>query len=300
MARMRVLVTGGTGFVGRWAVASLRQAGHEVLVLSRKHDGHAQTVQGNLLKQGCAEAVVAKLRPEVILHLGWCVEHGTFWHSEENLDWVAATLRLAKAAAKHRVRRFVGVGTCFEYEWPEQSDCKELSTPLKPTSLYAVSKDATRRILTDFLHLAKIEFAWARLFYLFGLFEGPDRLVASIARKLAAGQAAEMSSGFVVRDFIDARDAGAALAALATASLTGPINIGSGESYSIADIARLLARAAGSEAKLHIGALPDRPDEPPRIVAEISRLKFELGFAPQKSTRTRLSETYEWWKNRGT
>ena len=297
---MRILVTGGTGFVGRWAVVSLRQAGHEVFVVSRKSESQAPTVQGNLLETECAEAVAAAIKPEIILHMGWCVEHGTFWHSQENLDWVAATLRLAQAAARHNVRRFIGVGTCFEYDWLALSDCNELSTPLKPTSLYAVSKDAARRILTEFTQLKKIEFAWARLFYLFGPFEGPDRLVASLARKFADGEIAEMSSGSVTRDFLDVRDAGAALAALTTSALTGPINIGSGESHSIADIARLLASAAAGDAKLHIGALPDRPNEPPRIVADIQRLKSELGFARQKSTQTRLSETYDWWKNRGT
>lgn len=297
---MRILVTGGTGFVGRWAVVSLRQAGHEVFVLSRKGESQPQTVQGNLLEAGCAEAVVAAVKPEIVLHIGWCVEHGTFWHSEENLDWVVATLRLAQATARHNVRRFIGVGTCFEYDWPRLSNCNELFTALKPTSLYAVSKDAARRILAEFTQLTKIEFAWARLFYLFGPFERPERLVASISRKFAGGEVAEMSSGLVTRDFLDVRDAGAALAALATSSLTGPINIGSGESHTIADIARLLASAAACNAKLRVGALPDRANEPPRIVADIERLKLELGFTRQKSTQIRLAETYDWWKNRGT
>ena len=297
---MRILVTGGTGFVGRWAVVSLRQAGHEVFVVSRQGESQAQTVQGNLLDIDCADAVVSALRPEIILHIGWCVEHGTFWHSEENLDWVAATLRLAQAAVRHNVRRFIGVGTCFEYDWPALSDCNELSTPLKPTSLYAVSKDAARRILTDFTQLVKIEFAWARLFYLFGPHEGPDRFVSSICRKLAAGEIAQMSSGIKIRDFLDVREAGAALAKIATSGLTGEINIGSGIGHTIGNIGRMLARASGNEAQLRIGAFPDRENEPPRIVADTTRLTEELGFKFQKSVEIRLAETLDWWKQHKT
>ena len=107
------------------------------------------THQGDLLEAGTASRIVKAVRPDVILHLAWNVEHGKFWSSENNLDWQNSTLELARAASEVGIRRFVGVGTCFEYGWPEFADCDETATPLTPTSLYAVTKDSTRRILED-------------------------------------------------------------------------------------------------------------------------------------------------------
>ncbi|MDQ0392175.1 NAD-dependent epimerase/dehydratase family protein [Labrys monachus] len=291
-------MTGGTGFVGRWVVQALRRYGAEVVLCTRGASGEASpgVILADLLDPDAADEVVSRAKPDIILHAAWCVEHGQFWQTPANLDWAAATLRLARAAGRHGVRRFVGIGTCFEYDWPEEGDCIEGRTPIRPTTLYAVTKDATRRILAEYAALQAFEFAWGRLFYLFGPWEHPDRLAASVAIRLARREPAPLSSGSAVRDFIDIRDAGDALAALALSPVQGAVNIASGRGLAIADIAGMLQRAAGQDARLLIGALPDRPNEPPRIVADISRLRDEVGYTPGASTEERLTETYHWWR----
>jgi nucleoside-diphosphate-sugar epimerase len=303
---MRVLLTGASGFVGRAALVALQQRGAEVIAVSRTRPEVADTKfewpkfawqSVDLLDHAATANIVTATRPDAILHLAWTVEHGKFWTTPSNLDWVAATLNLARAAATAGVARFIGTGTCYEYDWPATSNCKERHTPLKPALLYGTSKDATRRILEEFGQAHGLSVAWARLFFLYGPGEGAGRLVPSVASALAAGQPAKCSSGTGLRDFMDVRDVGAGLAALALSNVTGPVNVASGQAISIADIARTLGRLAGRPELVHIGALPDRPGEPPRIVADITRLRDDVGFVPSLSLDQGLAEALDYWKH---
>ncbi|MFT4129078.1 NAD-dependent epimerase/dehydratase family protein [Labrys sp. (in: a-proteobacteria)] len=297
---MRLLVTGGTGFVGRWAAAALVAAGHEVFVTSRSSVTipGCQVIVGNLFEKETIDTALDIAKPEVLLHLAWNVEHGKFWHAAENLDWAAATIRLVASAQKMGVRRMVCAGTCMEYDLSSNLVCSEATTAINPNTLYAVSKDATRRIADEFASVSGFEFAWGRLFFLFGPNEHPNRLVSSIITSLLAGRPALMSSGQQVRDFTDVRDAGEAFAALALSNVRGEVNIASGQALQLRELAHEIHAAMGGIGELRFGALPDRPNEPARIVADIIRLRDEVGFRPIKSIRERLSETVEWWRNR--
>ncbi len=281
---MRVLVTGASGFLGRHAVTRLIAAGHETIAAARTKPNGATAVDWrlcDLLAPGEAARLVWETKPDAVLHLAWTASPGQFWTDPANLDWIGASLALARAAREVGARRFCGAGTCFEYDWPAQGDCRELATPLGAHTLYDAAKDACRRALEAYARQAGLSFAWARLFYFYGPDEHPDRLVASVARALAAGRPARCSSGLAVRDYMDARDAGAALAALVVSPVEGPVNVGSGRGVGIADLARTLGALAGRPELVQLGALPDRADEPPRIVADVGRLTREVGFSPQ-------------------
>ena len=247
----------------------------------------------NLLDAADQAALVEAVRPDIVLHLAWYVEHARFWQAEENLDWVAATAAMIKICKRCGVRRFVGVGTCFEYDWPADGDCDEAATPIRPSTLYGVTKDVVRRLAegADFP-----SFAWARIFHLFGPFEPHQRLVASIARQLVRGQPAATSSGFAVRDFMDVRDAGTALARLALSDVQGAVNVSTGEGQGIRSVASRLAHISGRPDLLTIDPTLDRPHEPPRIVGSARRLTDEVGFTREFDLDRGLAEAYDWWR----
>lgn len=295
---VRVLVTGAGGFVGRFALASLEQTGVDVHAVSRiagRRAGASVWHQADLLVPSECERVVRAVQPNVVLHLAWTTEHGKFWTSPLNVDWAAATLFLSRAAIEHGAHRFVGVGTCFEYQSPNDACCVEASTPLEPTTLYGVAKDSTRRILQSFADERGFELVWARLFFLYGPGEHPDRLVSSVARALVAGEQARCSSGTAVRDYMDVRDAGAALACAALSDYTGPLNIGSGRAARIADVARLVAEIHGRPELLSLGAIADRSNEPPHIVASTERLERQVGFHQERTLEEGLSDALSYW-----
>lgn len=305
MAERRVLVTGAAGLIGRNVVSALRETGVEVHAATRSlahatHDGEVRWHKANLLDHRDRTQLLDAATPHTVIHCAWVTEHGAYWTSPENLDWVGATLSLAREARERGTSRFVGVGTCAEYEWGSAAPLSEASTPLRPRTLYGVAKNATRSVLEAFAAESGFECAWGRVAMLYGAGEHPDRFVASVARALAAGKQAKMSSGTAVRDFLDARDVGGAIAALALSKVAGAVNIASGEAIRLLDAARKLSNLAGKPELLAPGALPDRPGEPQSLVVDATRLRREVGYRPTYTLDQGLSDALAYWRERAT
>jgi len=278
------MLTGATGFIGRHIPALLAARGYDVHVAARGAAPESAGITAHaldLLRQEEAQRLIKDVRPDIIIHTAWYVAHGRFWTAPENTDWLEASTALAAYAAEAGTRRFVGIGTCAEYAtdacdnaypWPE-------ARHIAPATPYGEAKAAFARRLAEMAEgRAHFSHAWARLFHLFGPGENPARLVPSIILALSEGREAQCASGRPVRDFISAQSAAAAIAALAASDVTGPVNIGSGAPISIANLARLIAEIAGRPYLLRLGALADRPNEPPYMVAHTGRLRREVGF----------------------
>jgi len=298
---LRVVVTGSSGFIGEHLCSALHKAGAEVIGISRSQHPQSMmtTARVDLNDADATAAFLDKVRPETIVHLAWSIPRTTFWTSPDNLDCLAMTCSLARSAAECGVRRFVGIGTCFEYDWPNVGVCNEYVTGTRPHTLYDVCKDASRRVLDSLFHSSKTAFAWARIFFLYGPAEDSHRLVASISRDLLAGRPALCSAGDVTRDYLHVADAGAALAALALSDVVGPVNIGSGQGRRISDIVTRLAAVAERSHLLRLGALPTRLGDPERIVADIGRLQAEVGYVPTIALDDGLQSCLSYWRTFG-
>jgi nucleoside-diphosphate-sugar epimerase len=294
----RVLVTGATGLIGRHVAEELSRRGFDVHGGARTTTpiAHVSMHSCDLLDAHAAGALVRTVRPDIIVHSAWVTTHGIYWQSPENRDWLAASLSLIHAANDSGVRRFVGVGTCAEYEPADVESRHETRSVIAPSTLYGATKDELRRAAEQFANTEGMEFAWARAFMLYGAGEHPDRFVASLARALVSGKPARMSSGTAVRDFLDARDAGAAIAGLAASRLTGAVNIGSGRGVSLREVGERLSNIAGHPELLAPGAMPDRPAEPKSLVADVARLRDELGFRPAITLDRGLNDTLDYWR----
>jgi nucleoside-diphosphate-sugar epimerase len=288
----RVLVTGATGFIGRGTLAPLRALGYEVHAVARRERSGAGITWhvADLLDPDATARVVAAARPSHLLHLAWYAEHGRFWTSPENVRWVEATLALMRAFTAAGGRRAVIAGTSAEYDW-DHGFCSEAVTPLRPATLYGIAKDATRRVASAAAEQAGVSLAWGRVFFLYGPGEHPDRLVASVARALMEGRPAETSSGIQVRDFMHVDDVAGAFAVLLDSGAEGAVNIASGEPVRVREVVEELARAAGRPDLPRLGALPDRAGEPPLLVADVRRLRDEVGFTPAWSLPAGLAQT---------
>ena len=291
----RVLVTGASGFVGRPLVAALVAGGVRVEALGCRNAGPELSAvhwhRADLLSPGDVRALLRELRPAVLVHCAWYVEHGRFWSAPENLNWLDASLELAARFFETGGRRFVGIGTCAEYAIQEANDNMPWpeSRKIDPVTLYGRAKaELWRRLLALAERRASAQVVWARLFHLFGESEAPERLVSSIVRSVFAGREACCGSGRLVRDFSSVRFAAEALATLACSRVTGPVNIGSGQPRSIAALSRLVARLSGRPDLLRLGALPDRPDDVPVMVADTKRLRLEVGHGIRPSVEDDL------------
>lgn len=296
---MRILLTGASGFVGRWAIAALAKHKVEVFALSRKPvpaQANIYPLALNVLDGQQIRQVIADIGATCVVHLAWNVGYGSFYSAAANLDWAAASINLYRYAVEAGATRFIGVGSCAEYAPEPGADCDEQTSTISPTSLYGIAKDAVRRVTSAHAQINGVSFAWARLFHLFGPGEDPRRLVPSICLQLARGLRAPISSGNDIRDYMDVRDAAEALVQIVLSNVTGDVNIGSGYGISVADVAHSLENIAGRPGLLRRGVLPDRANEQPRLVANINRLNQEVGFSLSHPLRDRLEETYRMWE----
>lgn len=299
MRPARVLVTGGSGFIGRHVLEPLVRRGFEVhSVTSREPPPRAPRVRwhrADLLDCRGHGDLLAAADPTHLLHLAWYAEHGRFWTSTQNVRWSAATLALVQAFAERGGRRAVLAGSCAEYRWGDRGPLVEDVTPLEPRTLYGTAKNATRAVLAAAADELGLDFAWGRVFFLYGPAEPPGRLVASVARALVAGDRAATGDGTQVRDFLHVADVGAAFAALTDSPVGGTVNIASGEGRTLREVIVAIAAATGREDLLDIGALPSRPGDPHELVADVARLRDEVGFAPTIGLNDGIEQTVAWW-----
>jgi nucleoside-diphosphate-sugar epimerase len=181
-------------------------------------------------------------------------------------------------------------GTCAEYDW-SAGLCRESDTPLRPASLYGAAKLATGTAVTAYGAAHGPATAWGRVFFLYGPGEHPARLVASVIERLRAGEPVDVSHGRQVRDFLHVADVAGAFAALVASDVAGPVNVASGEPISLRELLAPLAARLGGAELIRWGARPADRAEPPRNVADATRLRDEVGFRPRFSLAAGLDDT---------
>ncbi len=302
--RIRVLVTGASGFIGLPLAAELARRGAEVHALSRRRSPPplpgVRWHEADLADGAGVADLLCELAPERLVHLAWCMEHGHYWRAPENVAWVEWSLNLVRAFVRHGGRRLLVLGTCAEYGWSSATEpLRESRSPIAPATLYGAAKDALRRVAGAYAEQEGVELAWARPFFLYGPRERPERLVASTVRSLSAGEPVSTGAGARVRDFLHVQDAAGALAALLDSPVTGAVNVASGVGVRVDEVVEHLAWLLGRPELVRRETLPDRPGEPPLLVADVARLREEVGYHPRWELGDGLAATVRWWAEQG-
>jgi nucleoside-diphosphate-sugar epimerase len=301
----RVLVTGAGGFIGRHTLAPLLAAGYEVhAVTSRSHPSReVRWHHADLLTNGDPVELIARVRPSHLLHLAWNTKPGVVWTTLDNLDWVRSSLSLLRAFGEAGGRRAVVAGTCAEYAWERDTHCVEGvgldergGTPLHPATLYGAAKHGLHMVARAWAQERGVALAWGRIFYVYGPYEYPDRLVSAVTRALLRGEEARCTHGRQVRDLLYSPELGAALAALLDKEVTGPVNLASGKAVSLAEVVRLVARVVDRPELVRLGVLPASPKEPEKLTADVRRLREDVGFQSSVELREGIERTVAWWR----
>jgi nucleoside-diphosphate-sugar epimerase len=307
MTRKVVLVTGADGFIGRWSVAPLIERGYEVHAVAGRAGHHpvpaqlqaARIHRADLLDPAAVEALVRAVEPSHLLHFAWIATPGLYWTSPENERWVAAGEHLLLGFVAGGGARAVMAGSCAEYDWSRVSVCEERSSPLARgagLTAYAASKLAMQAVLARVGTEHGLSNAWGRIFFQFGPDEHPERLVASVILNLLRGREAPCTHGRQIRSFLHVADVGAAFAALLDGAAQGPVNIGSGERLSLAQLLEYIGLQIGRPELVKLGARAAPPSEPPVLVPDVERLRDEVGWQPRFTLAAGLADTIAWWR----
>ena len=267
-----VLITGANGFVGRQIIRSLDVKDIDLIPVVR--EGKENTVSNfeNVKKIITSKDLFAEDESwweqqckdvDIIIHAAWYVETGKYQDSSKNIDCLIGSLKLAKGAAKAGVSRFLGLGTCAEYD--QSQGVLTVNTPLKPLTIYAAAKANLFTTLSLWLPRENVSFAWIRLFYLYGEGEDQKRLVPYVRSQILQGNFVELTSGKQVRDFMDVAEAGKKIAEISLTNQIGPINLCSGTPITVRQFVEKIAAEYGRKDLLRFGAREDNLFDPPSV-----------------------------------
>jgi nucleoside-diphosphate-sugar epimerase len=302
---MKVLVTGINGFIGAATARALLASGHQVIGMVRASScldrldevrQDIQFIQGDLAAIAEAAPAIADVAPESCIHLAWYAEPGKYPHAVENLDALRGTSSLVEVLARAGCSRFIGIGTCFEYDF-DRGWLRE-DSPIRPATLYAASKACMSTLLPKLAEKLQMSAAWLRIFYQYGPQEDRRRLVASVIHAMLAGDEVATTWGEQVRDFLHVDDVGRAIATAAASDLEGVVNIGSGVPVTVREIIETIGRKLNRLELAKFGARPYNPTDPPFIVANNRLLKESTAWRPKFDLDKGLDDTIAWWKSK--
>jgi len=302
---MKLLVTGGAGYIGSIVAKQLLENGHQVTVLDNLERGHraavpagAELVVGDLLDRAAVDAAVADgfdgaLHFAALALVGESVSHPERYYGTN----VGGTLNLLQAMVAAGVPRLVFSSTCAVYGQPDEVPIPETAVP-RPINAYGASKLAADLMIRDFCTAHGLGAVSLRYFNVAGASNGlgedhdPEtHLIPNILRvALGAAPAVQVfgtdyptPDGTAIRDYIHIDD-------LATAHLLAlggaregehrVFNLGNGNGFSVREVIAAARNVTGVDVRAE--EAPRRPGDPPMLVAAAELIRSELGWEPRK------------------
>jgi UDP-glucose 4-epimerase len=317
---MRILVTGGAGYIGSHAVKLFLSRGHDVWIFDNLVYGHRESVPADRLVVGDLgethrlDQLLVERRIEAVVHfaayalVGESVQQpAKYWQNN-----VVNTLGLLDSCRRHGIQRFVFSSTCATYGMPQIMPITE-ETPQYPINPYGQSKLAVEKILADYAPAYQIGYAALRYFNAAGAAAdgtiGEDHtpethliplvLLAILGKRPHIeifGSDYSTPDGTCIRDYIHVEDlAEAHLLALEKLQPGQALkyNLGMGHGYSVREVIRCAEEVTGKLVPTKEG--PRRPGDPPVLIAAAEKVHKELGWKPRYTDLRAIVETAWKW-----
>ena len=316
---MKILVTGGAGYIGSVVSAELLGAGHQVVVYDNLSHGHRQAVPrgaevltGEMGDRQALERAFQQHRPEAVMHFAALIEAGESMQAPERYfrNNTASTLTLLECMLQHGTRRLVFSSTAALYGNPERTPIEE-DAALRPTNAYGESKLLVERMLGWFHQIHGLRYASLRYFNAAGAAgelgedHRPESHLIPLVLQVALGRRPGISvygadydtpDGTCVRDYIHVADLAAAHL-LALDALAGRqqliYNLGNGRGFSVRQVVEVARQVTGHA--IPAKDAPRRPGDPAVLVASSEKIRRELGWQPRYPELEQIvASAWEW------
>ena len=319
---MKILVTGGAGYVGSACLRHLLEKGHEAVAYDNLKEGHPRAVgNGKLVVGDIADTekvarTLEEMNADAVMHFAAATYVG---ESVENPEYhyrnnIGGTLSVLNAMRKVGVQRMLFSSTCATYGMTPKVPMTE-DTPQEPFSPYARTKLAVEWMIRDFAHAYGLGFTLLRYFNAsgaspdgrFGEYHNPETHIIPLVLQVPLGQRDRIklfgtdyptSDGTCIRDYVHIDDLASAhlLAIEATTTKTAEVfNIGTGSGCSVFEIIAACEKVTGQ--KVPYDVVARRPGDPPALVADPKKLIERLGWKPRYTNITDTIETaWRWHK----
>jgi nucleoside-diphosphate-sugar epimerase len=265
---LNVLLTGATGFIGRYVVEALLARGHTVTAVGRDAArarsfgwyGKVTFVAADI--HSGIDAPSQLFGPaDVVMHLAWpgLPNHKELFHFEENLP---RDYRFLKSLVSAGYRRLLVSGTCLECGM--QSGCLTEAAEARPTIPYTIAKATLHTFLQALQKRQPFDLQWARVFYMYGEGQTSSSVLAQLDRAIDSGvESFDMSGGEQLRDYSPVTDIAAKLVTLAEhPEWLGVTNICNGKPTSVRTLVERHIAARGARIRLNLGVYPYPEHEP--------------------------------------
>lgn len=284
--KSRILITGGTGFVGSATAKTCQRNGQEVAVLALPDDTRGdglglqgiQVIRGDL--QSPPWSQIEAFGPTCCLHTAWDTTPGKYMTSSLNASFLDWSKRIIEGLFSRGVKYVLGIGSCAEL-------CDYNKTPAPP---YVEAKRALHQFLREKAKSRNdISAAWARIYYPFGPGEPVEKLVSFLIRKIRSGETVTIRTPDVVKDYIYISDVSDALERLLRLQPEGDFELGHGRGVSVRQLAEMIARLLDVDASdcLRFG---NEPDSCPAPLAGNNSLR-SLEWTPRISLEEGIRKT---------
>jgi len=316
---VKVLVTGGAGYIGSAVASELMKAGHHVVVYDNLSHGkrravprQAELVVGDIGDRNSLREIFSRTRPEAVMHFAALIEAGESMQAPERYfrNNTANTLTLLECMLEYKLHRLVFSSTAAVYGTPERTPIEETDA-LRPTNAYGESKLLVERMLEWFHRVHKFRYASLRYFNAAGAAgdlgedHRPESHLIPIMLKVALGQQEKISifgtdyptqDGSCVRDYVHILDlASAHLLALQALENRDQLiyNLGNGQGFSVRQVLEVARKVTGHAIPAMDG--PRRPGDPPVLVASAQKIQQELKWQPKyPNLDSIVSSAWEW------
>ncbi len=307
----RVVITGGTGFVGANLVRHLLAAGDEVHLLVRPGylPWRIQEIAKDVTLHECvlsdassADAVIQSIQPETCFHLA---VYGAYpsqrdWHQMVRTN-IEGTVNLLEACSRRGCEAFVNTGSSSEYGYKDHAPLED--ELVEPNSSYAVTKVAATHFTRLHALSSSMRISTLRLYSAYGPFEEPSRLIPTLIVRGLAGELPPLVDPSIARDFVHVSDVSAAYVAAANEPMEekGAVyNIGTGTQTSLLDIVTLVRRIFQIAAEPQWNSTPARGWDSNIWVAAPGKAQNALGWTPKIGLEQGLKELRTWLEGEAT
>jgi dTDP-6-deoxy-L-talose 4-dehydrogenase (NAD+) len=276
---MKILITGSTGFLGRHIVELLVDRGHEVMATARNFDRANSMLWFDRVKFVACDLHDPELKifetfgtPEILLHIAWpgLPNYKDLFHFELNLPMA---YRFLKTMIINGTKRVLIAGTCFEYGMQNGPLSEDM--PTFPDNPYGLAKDTLRRFMEFLQKENPFILQWVRLFYMFGLGQNENSLLASLDKAIDNGDKFfRMSGGEQLRDYLPVMEVAKRICFLVeNPSKNGIVNCCSGKPISVRNVVEQHIEKRGAKIKLNLGYYPYSSHEPMAFWGNSHKLK---------------------------
>lgn len=313
---MRILVTGGAGFIGSHLCERLLADGHEIAIMDDLNDYYAPAskrqnlervskaggvtfVEGDICDEGRVGDLCEGFRPEAIVHIA--ARAGVRPSLEQPLLYervnVGGTAVLLEAARKTGCGKFILASSSSIYGVANRVPFSEEDTSNLPISPYAATKLAAEKFCYTYSHLYGLNMVCLRFFTVYGPRQRPDLAIRKFMERIEAGQPIPVfGDGSMGRDYTFVADTVSGIVgALGLETRYEVINLGNSHPVGLLEMIRTIERVLGREAI--IDWKPEQPGDVPITFADISKAQRLLGYAPSTPFEEGIQRQAEWMKS---